>query len=448
MKATAISKAEVSPLPSSQGAALPLAVAGLVSRPGTLAATGLGADLLGDLASKQLLRSGVLSMSVLAERLAIPGSVLMEVLAFLRKEGRIEVRPAAVATESELYYGLTDRGRQAAMQALHRDGYVGPAPVRLQDYARVVTAQSTHERRINRGVMREALGDVVVTDGLRDRLGAALNSGRALFLYGPAGTGKTLIANRLQRAAPNSVLIPHALLVNNSVLRIFDPILHDRIDSSDPVSPMMLNAGIDRRYVCCQRPVIHVGGELESSMLDVELRASTQELLAPLQMKSNNGMLIIDDLGRQRSSVEQILNRWIVPMEERVDHYSIGGGAYFSIPFDVVLVFSTNLPPESLTDDALRRRLGYKIAFGPISADAYREIWHQNCIALGLPYDRALVDFVIEELHRHRGVELLPVHPRDLLRMVVDRLRYEEKELRIDSELLTWAWDSNFFQPR
>jgi hypothetical protein len=211
---------------------------------------------------------------------------------------------------------------------------------------------------------------------------------------------------------------------------------------------MMLNAGIDRRYVCCQRPVIHVGGELESSMLDVELRASTQELLAPLQMKANNGMLIIDDLGRQRSSVEQILNRWIVPMEERVDHFSIGGGAYFSIPFDVVLVFSTNLPPESLTDDALRRRLGYKIAFGPISADHYREIWQHNCTALGLPYDRALVDFVIEELHRHRGVELLPVHPRDLLRMVVDRLRYEEKELRIDSELLTWAWDSNFFQPR
>ena len=232
------------------------------------------------------------------------------------------------------------------MHALHRDGYVGPAPVRLEDYARLVTAQSTHERRINRGVMREALGDVVVTDALRDRLGAALNSGRALFLYGPAGTGKTFIANRLQRAAPNAVLIPHALLVNNSVLRIFDPVLHDRIDSSDPVSPMMLNAGIDRRYVCCQRPVIHVGGELESSMLDVELRASTQELLAPLQMKANNGMLIIDDLGRQRSSVEQILNRWIVPMEERVDHFSIGGGAYFSIPFDVVLVFSTNLAPE------------------------------------------------------------------------------------------------------
>ncbi|MGA8707758.1 MAG: hypothetical protein WB646_12320 [Steroidobacteraceae bacterium] len=447
MKATAISKAEVSEMPPPSGMVLSRAVAALVPRPGTLAATGLSADLLGDLASKLLLRSGVLSLSVLADRLAIPGSVLMEVLSFLRKEARIEVRPGSAA-ETELFYNLTDRGRQAALNSLHRDGYVGPAPVRLEDYARLVTAQSAHDRRINRSIMREALGDVVVTDALRDRLGAALNSGRALFLYGPAGTGKTLIANRLQRAAPSAVLIPHALLVGTSVLRVFDPVLHDRIDPTDTVSPLMLNAGIDRRYVCCRRPVIHVGGELESSMLDVELRASTQELLAPLQMKANNGMLIIDDLGRQRSTAEQILNRWIVPMEERVDHFSIGGGAYFSIPFDVVLVFSTNLAPEMLTDDALRRRLGYKIGFGPISADAYHEIWQQNCTALGLPYDRALVDFVIEELHQRRGVDLLPVHPRDLLRMVVDRLRYEEKELRIDNELLTWAWDSNFFQPR
>jgi MoxR-like ATPase len=446
VKATAISKAEVSELPPPLGITS-RAVAALVPRPGTLAATGLSADVLGDLASKLLLRSGVLSLSVLADRLAIPGSVLMEALAFLRKEGRIEVRPGSAA-ETELFYNLTDRGRQAALHALHRDGYVGPAPVRLEDYARLVTAQSTHDRRINRSIMREALGDVVVTDALRDRLGAALNSGRALFLYGPAGTGKTLIANRLQRAAPSSVLIPHALLVNNSVLRVFDPVLHDRIEPSDTVSPLMLNAGIDRRYVCCRRPVIHVGGELESSMLDVELRASTQELLAPLQMKANNGMLIIDDLGRQRSTAEQILNRWIVPMEERIDHFSIGGGAYFSIPFDVVLVFSTNLAPETLTDDALRRRLGYKIGFGPISVEAYHEIWQQNCAALGLPYDPALVNFVIEELHRRRGIDLLPVHPRDLLRMVVDRLRYEEKELRIDNELLTWAWDSNFFQPR
>lgn len=447
MKATAITKADVSQLRVPAAQLLAARFSTLVPRPSTLASIGLSADFLGDLASKQLLRSGVLSLSALTERLAIAGSILMDVLALLRKEARIEVRPGG-STEAELAYNLTERGRQAALHAMHRDGYIGPAPVRLEDYARLVSAQATRDLRVNRSVMREAMGGVVLSDALRDRLGAALNSGRALFLYGPAGTGKTFVANRLQRATPGAILIPHALLVNGAVMRIFDPALHEPADSSDAVSPLMLNAGFDRRYVCCQRPVIHVGGELESSMLDVELRAATHELLAPLQMKANNGMLIIDDLGRQRSTTEQILNRWIVPMEDRVDHFSIGGGAYFSIPFDVVLVFSTNLDPQILTDDALRRRLGYKIAFGPITPDAYRQIWEQTCAALQLPFEPGLVDFAIEELHRPRGVELLPVHPRDLLRMVVDRLRYEEQDIVIDRKLLTWAWDSNFFQSR
>jgi hypothetical protein len=418
----------------------------LAPRPGTLAATGLSPELLADLASKLLLRSGVLSLSVLSDRLAIAGSILMDVLALLRREARIEVRPGG-STEAELSYTLTERGRQLALHALHRDGYIGPAPVRLEEYARLVNAQSARDRRVNRGAMQHALSDVVLTDDLRDRLGAALNSGRALFLYGPAGTGKTFTAARLQRAIPGQILMPYAL-VDGAILRLFDQAVHAAIDLRDAASPLLLNAGFDRRYVCCQRPVIHVGGELDISMLDVEQRGATHELVAPLQLKANNGMLIIDDLGRQRSTTEQILNRWIVPMEERVDHFSIGGGAYFSVPFEVVLVFSTNLKAETLVDDALRRRLGYKIAFGPISADLYRQIWQHTCAALQLPFQPELVDFAIEELHHRRGVELLPVHPRDLLNMVVDRLRYEEHDTVVDRDMLIWAWDNNFFQSR
>ncbi len=448
MKATALTKATTAAAELTPEQLLASRFAALAPRPSTVAGTGLGSDLLGDLASKLLLRTGVMSLSALADGLAIPGSVLMEVLGLLRREARIEVRPGGGSTDTELSYTLTERGREAALHALHRDGYIGPAPVRLEDYSRLVTAQAEREKRVNRHAMQQALSGVIVTDELRDRLGAALNSGRAMFLYGTAGTGKTFIASRLRRAIPGAILMPHALLVNGAILRLFDPALHDIIKPGDTVSPLMLNAGFDRRYVYCQRPVIHVGGELESTMLDVELRTATHELLAPLQMKANNGMLIIDDLGRQRSTTEQILNRWIVPMEERIDHFSIGGGAYFTIPFDVVLVFSTNLQPESLADDALRRRLGYKIAFGPISPEAYREIWQMTCSTLQLPYERALVDFVIAELHPQRGVDLLPVHPRDLLRMVADRMHYEERQIPIDRELLTWAWDCNFFQSR
>jgi hypothetical protein len=418
----------------------------LAPRPGTAPGAGVSPELLADLASKLLLRSGVLSMSTLAERLAIAGSVLLDVLALLRREARIEVRPSG-SSEAELCYTLTERGRNLALDALGRDGYVGPAPIHLDDYARLVKAQGSHERRVNRGMMEEALQGVVVTEALRDRLGAALRSGRALFLYGGAGTGKTFVAARLRLALPGAVLIPHAVLVNGLILRVFDPAVHQRIDLGQHHAPLKLNEGFDQRFVCCERPVIHVGGELELSMLDVQLRANTRELLAPLQLKANNGLLVIDDLGRQRSTTEQILNRWIVPMEDRVDHYSLGGGAYFSVPFDVVLVFSTNLKPETLTDEALRRRLGYKIAFGPVSPAAYRQIWEQTCSALKLPFDQQLVDYAIFELHAQRGVELLPVHPRDLLSMVVDRLRYEERSLTVNRELLTWAWDSNFFQP-
>lgn len=421
-------------------------VSALAPRPSTVAGTGVATELLADLASKLLMRVGVLSMSSLADRLGVPGSVLQDVLALLRREARIEVRPSG-SSDAELYYTLTERGRNLALDALHRDGYVGPAPIPLEEYARLVKAQGSHERRVNREAMQEALQGAVVTDALRDRLGAALRSGRALFLYGEAGTGKTFLAARLRLALPGAVLIPHAILVNGLILRVFDPAIHQHIDLAKLHTRLKLSEGFDQRYVCCERPVIHVGGELESSMLDVQLRASTRELLAPLQLKANNGLLVIDDLGRQRSTTEQILNRWIVPMEDRVDHYSLGGGAYFSVPFDVVLVFSTNLKPETLTDEALRRRLGYKIAFGPVSPAAYRQIWENTCSTLKLPFDAQLVDYAIYELHAQRGVELLPVHPRDLLSMVVDRLRYEERDMTLNRELLIWAWDSNFFQP-
>jgi len=183
-------------------------------------------------------------------------------------------------------------------------------------------------------------------------------------------------------------------------------------------------------------------------MLEVERREATRELLAPLQLKANNGLLIIDDLGRQRSPAEQILNRWIVPMEERIDHFTIGGSTHFTVPFDVVLVFSTNIEPRALTDEALLRRLGYKMRFDPIPATAYRQIWERTCSALQLHFDPELVDFVLQEFYAKRGVELLPCHPRDLLNMALDRLRYDQSEVLLSRELLSWAWDNYFLQSR
>ena len=420
-------------------------LAALAPRPTTLAATGLGAELLGELASKLLLRAGVLSLGALAERLGIAGNILLDIIALLRREARIEVRPGG---ELELAYVLSERGRQLALDALLRDGYVGPAPVRLEEYARIVAAQTVHGRHVTRATMQRAFSGLVLSDDLRDRLGAALNSGRAMFLHGAPGTGKTYVAHRLGRAFSGEILVPHALLVNDSIVRLMDPAVHEDLELLGAASPLLLNAGFDPRYVCCERPVVHAGGELDLPMLEVTRRGATRELLAPLQMKANNGLLLIDDLGRQRAAPEQILNRWIVPMEERTDHFSIDGNTHFTVPFDVVLVFSTNLKPQSLADDALLRRLGYKIEFKPIPADAYRRIWEHTCRSVQLPFERELVDFAIAQLYGKHGAELLPCHPRDLLNMVVDRLRYEQSDAVVDRELLTWAWDNYFLQSR
>jgi hypothetical protein len=442
--AAAMTSGVVAPLDAAEGVAAGR-LAALAPRPTTLAATGLGAELLGDLASKLLLRAGVLSLGALAERLGIAGNILVDIMALLRREARVEVRPGG---EPDLAYVLTQRGRQLALDALHRDGYVGPAPVRLEEYARVVAAQTVHRRFVTRATMQRAFAGLVVSDDLRDRLGAALNSGRAMFLHGVPGTGKTYVAHRLGRAFSGEILVPHALLVNDAIVRLLDPAIHEDLELLDTASPLLLNAGFDPRYVCCERPVVHAGGEIELSMLEVARREATRELLAPLQLKANNGLLIIDDLGRQRAAPEQILNRWIVPMEERIDHFSIDGNTHFTVPFDVVLVFSTNLQPQMLADDALLRRLGYKIEFKPIAPDAYRRIWEHTCRSLQLPFERELVDFAIEELYGKRGAELLPCHPRDLLNMVVDRLRYEESDALVNRELLTCAWNNYFLHSR
>ena len=420
-------------------------LAALAPRPTTLFASGLSAELLCDLASKQLLRAGVLSLSSLVERLCVGGNILAEILAILRREARVEVRPG---NEADLSYVLTERGRQLANDALHRDGYVGPAPVRLEDYSRLVLAQTVHRQRIDRPIVQRALSGLVVSDDLRDRLGPALNSGRAIFLHGIPGTGKTCVARRLGRAFAGEILVPRALLVDGSIVRLLDPAIHENLELLGAASPFLLNAGFDPRYVCCERPVVHVGGEIDVSMLEVERREATRELVAPLQLKANNGLLIIDDLGRQRSSAEQILNRWIVPMEERIDHFTIGGGTHFTVPFDVVLVFSTNLEPHKLADEALLRRLGYKIRFEPVSRQAYSRIWEGTCASLQLQFDPEVLDFVLRDLYGQRGVELLPCHPRDLLNMALDRLRYDECEPTLTRELVSWAWDNYFLQSR
>ncbi|OHC29738.1 MAG: AAA family ATPase [Pseudomonadales bacterium RIFCSPLOWO2_12_59_9] len=416
----------------------------LAPQPCTVADTGLAENLLGDLLCKHLHDAGVLDMPQLVARLALTGSVLEELLAFLRKDGRIEV--LGQTTGQGLRYALTERGRSAAKDALARSGYIGPAPYPVERYRELLLAQTVHQSRINAQAMREAFTGIVMRDELLDQLGPAMNSGRAIMIYGPPGTGKTYISQRLIRLFSDSVWIPYAIAINEAVLEIFDPQVHKPLPVEFKKPSLRLDQGVDRRLLQCQRPIVITGGELTLDMLDVRFDPYSRQYQAPLQLKASNGIFIIDDLGRQRMPPIDLFNRWIVPMEEKKDFLNLGGGRHCEIPFDLVLVFSTNLNPLALADEAFLRRIGYKLHFDHLLPDEYVRIWQQECDKLGIAYDPELVAYVIEHLHRPAKTPLLPCHPRDLLGMALDRQRYmgQDKTAALSAETLNWAWRNYF----
>ena len=417
-------------------------LAQLAPRPTTLDATGLSLTFLSELLGKHLVTAGVLTTSQLIERLALAGPVVDQVLQFMRTEGRVEVR-SRLGQEAELRFGLTDRGRDEAGYALHRGGYVGPAPMPLDAYVSLVEKQSVHGQVITRNAVLEAFRGFVIDEDLRDRLGPALNSRRAMFLYGHAGTGKTYTAQRLSRALKGFVLVPHAISVNESVIEVFDPLCHERVAIADPPSPTKLEEGFDPRLVPCKRPIVLTGGELAADMLEVQCDAATRTYSAPIQMKANNGFLLIDDLGRQRIAPAVLFNRWIVPLDTGHDSLTTGKGHHFVVPFDLVLVFSTNLRPQDIADEAFLRRLGYKIEFTPIPPPLYTRIWQGVCAERSIAFDARLVEFTIRELHGKTGIPMLPCHPRDLLGMALDRIAYAGCGA-LDEDAVRWAWNSYF----
>jgi hypothetical protein len=417
-------------------------LAGLAPRPQDRAATGLGERFLADLIAKHLHSAGTLTLAQLSERLALNGPIVETVLSFMRREACVEVKPRAEGAGA-LPYALTEQGRNLALDALMRTGYMGPAPVPLEDYAKVVERQSVHDRRVDRQSVRAAFEGLVISQRAADQFGMSINSGRPIFIYGPAGTGKTYVTHRLSRLFREVVLVPHAIAIKETVVQLFDPLVHKAVDlDSEPT--LMLERGHDRRYRACERPVIITGGELTTDLLDVRYDASTRQYEAPLQLKANNGMLVLDDLGRQKASPDALLNRWIVPMNERRDYHALGSGSHFVVPFDVVLVFSSNLHPLDLADEAFLRRIGHKIHCGYISADDYERIWANVCEQHALPFDSDIVRFVIEELHAANDVPLLPCYPQDLIGLALDNAVYTGRARELTPELLEWAWNTYF----
>lgn len=418
-------------------------IGNLAPRPVDLADTGLTEPFLSDLIIKHLYRGGIMDLSKLIDRLALASPVLEPVISLLRNEAFLEVLPEA--RSRGVRYSLTDRGRRLAAEAFIKSGYVGPAPVPLDVYTKVVEAQSVRSVKVTHADAQRAFGDVVAQQSLIDRLGTGVNSGRPLFLYGPPGTGKTYLGKRLIRMIEgDDVLVPHSILVSDTVIQMFDPSIHHPVNVRKS-SSLMLGEGQDPRFIRCRRPGVMTGGELTLDMLEIEYDPATKQYQAPHSLMANNGLYMIDDLGRQAMSPDALLNRWILPMEEGRDFLSFGAGQRFEVPFDVILIFSTNLNPLDLADEAFLRRLGHKIPFHYVSPAQYEQIWRRNCLDLGIDFDQELLTQALQ-LYDTECRSLLPCHPRDLLNSVVDRLNYEgeTRKQALTMEHLQHAWTSYF----
>jgi hypothetical protein len=415
--------------------------------PAGLEATGLPPHFLAELVCKTLFHAGRQQLADLSARLKLPARIVEELLDFLRRERLCEI--ASSSNTLQRHYVLTDTGRLRAQDYLQQSQYVGPAPVTLEAYQAQVKRQAIADFAATRADLEHAYAGIVVSGKVLDQLGAAMNSARSIFLYGPAGAGKSFLAEKLVRLLTDEIYVPYAILVRDQIVRVYDPDTHvsERPGAgasaavSSPVS--CTAATIDARWVRCRRPVIITGGELTLDMLELQFERGSRFYSAPPQLKANNGLLIVDDLGRQKVAPRDLMNRWIVPLDRRIDYLALHTGEKVLVPFDVTVVFCTNISPGELADEAFLRRLGYKIAMGALDEAQYREVCAQTCAALGIEYDAPVIDRLIARFHSE-GRPLLACTPYDLLRQARDRARYRGGDVRLSDELLAWAWDNYF----
>ena len=385
----------------------------LIKQPRSIQETGIVLELLVDLTLKHFYDCGVLDLPEIADRMALAGTIMDTILETLRKDSKVEVL-AAKEGRAGVRYQLTELGRNEAKYAFLRSAYIGRVPISIEHYRQLVNEQSVFKCNVSKAQLSEDFAGVVIEAELLNQLGPAIHSGRAIMIYGAAGSGKTFICKRLARSLGSAVHLPYAICVGREIIQFFDPLIHHPVYSVSEKSSYQFQTQIDKRLILCERPVAVSGGELNLESLELKYDAVARFNQAPIQLKANNGLYLVDDLGRQRISVIELLNRWIVPMEEHVDYLTLGTGQHFPVPFDVVLVFSTNIDPAALLDEAFLRRLGYKIKFTAINKAAYSQIWAQYCLDKKIELEDGVYEQVVEVYERQQR-SFLPCQPRDLL---------------------------------
>ncbi len=416
--------------------------------PASLEEAGLSVEFVEELLLKVLYVQGARSGQALTDVVRLPFPFLDERLLDMQQRRFIEVRSAAGANRGSYVFDLTGTGRERAREAFAGSRYVGPAPVPLAQYRRAVAEQSIGNAHVTRESMREGFAGLVIDDAMLDELGPAVNSAKSLFLFGEAGNGKTLIAETIARLLGGELYLPFAVEVDGEIMVLVDPTYHRSAAaaaSDDPMDALWLDTGAtDRRYARVARPVVLAGGELTLEQLDLQYDPYTKLYQAPFQVKANGGVLIIDDFGRQRVPPRELLNRWIVPLERREDYLTLHTGAKFSVPFDCLVIFATNLDPKSLVEEAFLRRIHYKIQVDDPTREEYDEIFRRCCAARDIVFEPAALNFIYREYYGRLGLSPRSCHPRDLSDHIVDIAKFLDVPPALTVELLKRACHSYF----
>lgn len=404
--------------------------------------TGLDSNFLVNCLLRTMYVSGLQTIPEISEQIKLTRGVVEELLNFAKKEALVEIRGPSEKNYNIMRYALTGAGKERASEALRRCEYIGPVPVPLESYQLQVQKQTITNEVVSAVRLKRALSHLVLPEDTVRKLGPAANSGRAILIYGAAGNGKTSIAEGLISAFEQSVYIPYCIEADGQIIKLYDPSVHvesltvnDEADqNSDEV--FMPSLAHDPRWVRCRRPYIISGGELTLEMLDLDFDPHSKYYEAPLQMKAIGGIFVIDDFGRQRVRPHELLNRWIFPLERKVDYLTLHTGKKFSVLFDQLVIFATNFPPEELMDPAQLRRIHYKLKINPPTADEYGEIFRRICESYALTFDEDILTHLFNTFYYRQKVPLAGFHPKFIAEHVIAASHYLGKPPHVTRQLL------------